>query len=220
MSGQPFAPRRSLLLVASLAIALALVIGVMAAPAASPSAEGAPALSAKLAASCSGQNNTYGTLTYSSTLQRDITISCAPSQARVTKVEVTVNLDHDCSKDLNIRLDRSPKTSFLQTHDPCPSGSGPQVLNFTSYNYNNTLANGTWELFMTDWCRPCDGFFNFWSITVYYALPTLTPSPSDTPDGPPPTRDGYAYPLPHADDSARGGQGNLPRRRLALVRPG
>jgi len=95
MSGQPFAPRRSLLLAASLAIALALVIGVMAAPAASPSAESAPSLSAaKLAASCSGQNNTYGTLTYSNTLQRDITISCAPSQARVTKVEVTVNLDH------------------------------------------------------------------------------------------------------------------------------
>ena len=130
---------------------------------------------------CSGTNGSGAQLYYGATVQRDISISCAPPGATVIRVVVEVDLDHDCSSDLNIRLDNTViHSTFLQEKD-CAKRSGLQTLSFTSYAYNGDPVNDTWKLFVTDWCDGCDGYFNHWSIWVHYALPTSTPRATSTP---------------------------------------
>lgn len=134
--------------------------------------------------SCSGQNSNGAVLVYEKALRRDITTSCAPAGSMVSRVDVTVSLDHNCSGDLNVRLDNSHRSSFLQTHATCGGDtSGPQILTFTTNYYDGDPVDDTWKLFVTDWCAPCGGYFNSWSIRVYYstAVDTPSPTPSITP---------------------------------------
>ena len=72
--------------------------------------------------SCSGHDDPFAALQYGIDEQSDVSISCAPAGSTVTSVEVVVEFDHDCTVDLNVRLDHLPRTTFLQQRDCEASG--------------------------------------------------------------------------------------------------
>ena len=134
---------------------------------------------------CSGQKTINAPLGYGADDQvsSTITLSCAPAGSRVTQVDVTVELDHDCPWDLNIRLDHLPRSTFLQTRDCEREGGDPNPTFSDRHYFTGTDPNGEWKVVFTDWCRgECLGQANSWSIVVHYDRPTETPvTPSLTP---------------------------------------
>ena len=138
--------------------------------------------------SCAGQAAVYAAIGYGQTGQvvSTIDINCAPRGAKVTGVAVAVNLRHSCSSDLNIRLDKLPRSSFLQRHN-CDIQGGSQSLTFSEPNvFDGIDPDGSWVLYVTDWCdNGCSGSVATWSITVSYVEPTPVPP---TPTKPTPTK--------------------------------
>ena len=190
MSFVRFLRRVSLL---ALLVVGALVVGGITGAGAPLAATPAGGLSLLSSGTCTGQAAPYESIGYGQGVQvsSEINISCAPSGSKVTLVSVTVNLRHECSKDLNIRLDKLPKVEFLQWKD-CSTLGGSQILTFDEpVRFDNVDPNGAWKLTVTDWCdNDCGGALSTWSIWVEYVAPTpvpTTPVPP-TPDTPvPPT---------------------------------
>ncbi|MBN1402723.1 MAG: hypothetical protein JXA74_17915 [Anaerolineae bacterium] len=128
---------------------------------------------------CSDQQGVYADLEFGEPIQRSITLSCAPAGSKTTRVEVQLNVRHECSPDLNVHLDNSHRSVWLQERS-CPSHSGPTLLEFTVDNaFDGDPVNDTWTLFVADQCPECDGAWSTWSIRVYYE--TGTPTPTATP---------------------------------------
>jgi subtilisin-like proprotein convertase family protein len=178
---RPFSPVSNLSSRAMLLCILFLALGIAA-------SIGLPAQGdVALQASCTGDNSTGGALTLDTPLVQTIPLSCAPTGATVTHVQVTVNLDHDCSADLEISIENGAHTQVLQTSN-CQIGSGPMVLDFGEpTHFDGDPVNGDWKLTITDRCRPCNGYLALWSIRVDYeepprptATPTVTARPSAT----------------------------------------
>ncbi len=139
---------------------------------------------AALQASCYGENMTGGALALNTPLTQTIPLSCAPAGATVTNVQVSVALDHDCSADLEIRIENGARAKVLQTSN-CQTGPGaPNELDFSDPTYfDGDPVNGNWKLTITDSCRPCDGYLASWSITVDYedaVRPSATPTAKAT----------------------------------------
>ena len=113
-----------------------------------------------------------------------IVMSCAPAGAKVTKLEVTVSLDHDCSSELNLRLENTVIHSHWLQNGSCPGVGGPQEPRFvleTGHPFVGDSANDTWRLFIRDTCDGCPGALNYWQLEVFYVLPTRTPTPTQKP---------------------------------------
>jgi uncharacterized repeat protein (TIGR01451 family) len=162
----------------TLPLLLVALVALFALPDVSAMLGGAPA-DAALLATCSGQAAPYANIGYGAGDQvvSTINITCAPANARVTRVDVTVELDHDCSVDLNIRLDKLPRSRFLWTHD-CLAYGGAKNLDFSGiHDYDGIDPNGDWKLYVTDYCREdCQGTLNRWTLTVHYQVVTPTPT--------------------------------------------
>ncbi|MBN1402286.1 MAG: proprotein convertase P-domain-containing protein, partial [Anaerolineae bacterium] len=160
----------TILLIAALALAASAV--------ASLSAEGPEPL-----AYCYGENMTGGALSFDTPLAQIVTLACAPAGASATDVKVVVNLDHDCSGDLEIRLENGVHAKLLQPHN-CQIGPGaPMVLTFTEPTFfDGDPVNDDWKLTITDRCRECPGYLASWSIQVDYeeAPPSRTPTATAT----------------------------------------
>ena len=180
MKRRPLPARRTTLFVGMLIVLSTVSLFSLGAADATPVRdEGRPVAVAAADPSCTGTNDNYASLGFNVPIQRDISISCAPAGSTVTSVHVSVELDHDCDQELNVRLDHGGRSKFLQSKNCSgyPSGS---PLQFTSDEYDGLAANGTWSLTLRDACSGCPGYFNEWTITVYYRTPTVTPTPTAT----------------------------------------
>ena len=94
-------------------------------------------------AACSGSVAPYAHIAYgqSGQVKSAINTSCAPASSNVTSVDVEIQVRHACSRDLNIRLDKLPHSTFLQERD-CSVHGGEQILSFSSDAFNAIDPNG------------------------------------------------------------------------------
>lgn len=137
---------------------------------------------------CEDENTSGFSIPFNTLKHSDIHISCAPAGATVSRVAVRAEFDHNCTQQLNIRLEKSGPpihSTFLQQCEETEGGS--QILEFSTDHFNGDTVNDTWTLYLRDCHDGCLGYFNSWGITVYYVVPTATPTPTQSPAPPTPT---------------------------------
>ena len=112
-----------------------------------------------------------------------ITINTAPSNARVTSLDIHYDIIHPYIGDLLVWATDADNSSRYVL---CCYGSGSDVHETVNgiTDFNGELVNQTWKLCANDWVEGDYGYIDFWSITLWYQdLPDLiikSMTPSNT----------------------------------------
>lgn len=113
-----------------------------------------------------------------------ITVNTAPANARVTSLDVHLDVIHTCRGDLYIWLTDANHSAERELW--IPSGDCTDDIHETTTgitDFNGELVNQTWKLWARDLWELDVGYIDFWSITLWYQdLPDLvikSISPSD-----------------------------------------
>ena len=110
-----------------------------------------------------------------------IIINTAPSNARVTSLDIHYDIIHPYIGDLLIWATDADNSSEYVL---CCSGSSSDVHETVTgiTEFNGELVNQTWKLCANDWFEGDYGYIDFWSITLWYqdlpdlVIKSMTPS--------------------------------------------